>query len=262
MIDLMTQANLNGTYGACCNEMDIWEANRAATAYTPHPCAANQVLACQGTECGNGDGERYLGACDKDGCDINPYRMGNKPYYGYGSNFTVDTTKLFTVVTQFVTTDNTANGTLKEIRRLYVQNGKVIQNSKVNIPGLPADDSITDAYCANQKKVLGGTDHFTKLGGLKRMGEAIGRGMVLALSIWDDAGGYMGWLDQDPYPADADPSQPGVGRGPCPTTGGRPAQLIKDYPDAKVVFSNIRSGDIGSTFKNGTIAVPRWARHW
>ena len=36
-------ANLNQTYGACCNEMDIWEANNAATALTPHPCRANQV---------------------------------------------------------------------------------------------------------------------------------------------------------------------------------------------------------------------------
>ncbi|KAF2713395.1 glycoside hydrolase family 7 protein [Pleomassaria siparia CBS 279.74] len=239
-------ANLNGTYGACCNEMDIWEANRAATAYTPHPCTTEQVFACQGAECGNGDGQRYLGVCDKDGCDINPYRNGNKNYYGVG-NFSVDTSKKLTVVTQFLTTDNTATGDLKEIRRLYVQDGHVIRNAQVNIPGLTGN-SITDEYCVDQKKVLGGVDDFTKQGGLKQMGDAVGRGMVLALSIWDDAGSYMGWLDQDPYPADADPSQPGVGRGPCPTTGGRPDDLIKQYPDAKVIFSAIKSGDIGSTF--------------
>lgn len=237
--------------------MDIWEANRAATAYTPHPCTTNQVFACQGAECGNGEGQRYLGVCDKDGCDINPYRNGNKAYYGVG-NYTVDTSKKFTVVTQFLTTDNTATGTLKEIRRLYVQNGRVIQNAKVQIGGLENHDSITDKYCSDQKKVLGGVDAFTQLGALKQMGEAVGRGMVLALSIWDDAGSYMGWLDQDPYPADADPSKPGVGRGPCPTTGGRPADLIKQFPDAKVVFSAIKSGEIGSTFeeKKGM----RWAR--
>lgn len=232
--------------------MDIWEANRAATAYTPHPCDAIEVRACSGAECGNGD-NRYSGVCDKDGCDINPYRNGNKAYYGYGANYTVDTTKPFTVVTQFLTTDGTGNGTLKEIRRLYVQNGKVIQNAKVNVPGLDPVDSMTDAYCVAQKKVFGGTDDTACQGGLKTMGEAIGRGMVLAFAIWDDAGSYMGWLDQDPFPADADSSQPGVGRGPCPTTGGRPADLIKQYPDAAVVFSNIRSGDIGSTYSNSTM---------
>ncbi|KAF2870191.1 glycoside hydrolase [Massariosphaeria phaeospora] len=229
--------------------MDIWEANRAAQAYTPHPCKTNQVFACSGAECGNGEGQRYLGVCDKDGCDINPYRNGNKAYYGVGANHTVDTSKKLTVVTQFLTSDNTRNGSLVDIRRLYVQDGKVIQNARVSIPGIAPVDSITDAYCVNQKEVFGGINHFAQLGGMKEMGDAVGRGMVLALSIWDDAGSSMGWLDQDPYPADADPSVPGVGRGPCPTTGGRPADLVKLYPDAKVVFSNIKSGDIGSTFE-------------
>ena len=27
-----------GHYGACCQELDIWEANAAATAFTVHPC--------------------------------------------------------------------------------------------------------------------------------------------------------------------------------------------------------------------------------
>merc|ERR1719195_2378215 len=27
-----------GKYGSCCAEMDIWEANSMANAYTPHPC--------------------------------------------------------------------------------------------------------------------------------------------------------------------------------------------------------------------------------
>ena len=30
---------------------------------------------CEGIECGDNDkGQRYDGVCDKDGCDINPYR--------------------------------------------------------------------------------------------------------------------------------------------------------------------------------------------
>ena len=27
-----------GRYGACCYELDIWEANSMASAYTNHPC--------------------------------------------------------------------------------------------------------------------------------------------------------------------------------------------------------------------------------
>jgi cellulose 1,4-beta-cellobiosidase len=152
--------------------------------------------------------------------------------------------KPFSVVTQFYTANNSPNGTLSEIRRLYVQNGKVIENARITVPGLEGAGAISDSYCAKSKEVLGGTDAFTALGGLKQMGEAIGRGMVLALSIWDDSGSYMNWLDQDP-------------NGPCPATSGRPDDLIKQYPDSKVIFSNIRSGDIGSTFKNGTTVAGR-----
>lgn len=97
--------------------MDIWEANRAATALTPHPCNATQTFVCSGASCGNGN-DKYNGVCDKDGCDDNPYRMGNHAYYGYGSNYTVDTTKKLTVVTQFFTEGDSANGTLSEIRRI------------------------------------------------------------------------------------------------------------------------------------------------
>ena len=59
-----------GELGACCPEMDIWEANSISTAYTPHPCSKNGIYACTGTECGD-DSERYSGVCDKDGCDFN-----------------------------------------------------------------------------------------------------------------------------------------------------------------------------------------------
>ena len=41
-----------------------------------------------------------------------------------------------TVVTQFITSDGTDNGDLVEIRRLYVQDGKVIDNSFVALPGI------------------------------------------------------------------------------------------------------------------------------
>lgn len=46
--------------------------------------------------------------------------MGNQNFFGSGSNFAVDTTKPFTLVTQFVTADGTDSGDLSEIRRFYV----------------------------------------------------------------------------------------------------------------------------------------------
>ena len=128
--------------------MDIWEANNDAAAFTPHPCSVDGQTQCSGTDCGDDD-ERYAGVCDKDGCDFNSFRMGDTTFYGAG--MTVDTTKPFTVVTQFLTNDNTTTGTLSEIRRLYVQNGKLIANSKTNIPGMAAHDSITSTYCDEQK---------------------------------------------------------------------------------------------------------------
>jgi len=53
-----------GKYGACCAEMDIWESNLDATAYTPHPCKVFEQNRCEGTDCGNGE-DRYSGMCDK-----------------------------------------------------------------------------------------------------------------------------------------------------------------------------------------------------
>lgn len=31
----------DGKYGTCCTEMDVWEANSMATAYTPHMCTVD-----------------------------------------------------------------------------------------------------------------------------------------------------------------------------------------------------------------------------
>merc|ERR1711923_371909 len=36
-----------GKYGACCAEMDIWEANSMATAYTPHTCSVEKLHRCE-----------------------------------------------------------------------------------------------------------------------------------------------------------------------------------------------------------------------
>jgi len=79
------------------------------------------------------------------------------------------------------------------------------------------------------------------------MGEALKRGMVLVMSLWDDHYARMLWLDSD-YPTDLPSNAPGVHRGPCATTSGDPKDVEENSPHAKVVFSNIRYGDINSTF--------------
>ena len=73
---------------------------------------------------------RYDGVCDKDGCDFASFRLGDEDFYGPGKQ--LDTNSPLTVVTQFFTDDGTANGNLKNIRRKYIQNGKVFENSKVS----------------------------------------------------------------------------------------------------------------------------------
>jgi cellulose 1,4-beta-cellobiosidase len=243
------KANIGDKYGACCNEMDIWEASNAATAFTPHPCDAKGVRNCTEPLCGAKN--RQASVCDMDGCDFNPYRNGDKTQYGPGAKNKVDTTKPFTVVTQFITSDNTAAGTLTEIRRLYVQNGKQIAEGRATAKGVPAVNAMTDAYCTAQKEAFGGgvtaLNAFRERGGLKQMGEAMRRGMVLAMSIWDDAGSGMQWLDGT-FPVSADKNAPGVERGPCSAMAGMPASIQKTNPDAAVVFSKIRIGELGSTY--------------
>jgi len=231
-----------GRYGTCCNEMDIWEANLNAAAYTPHVCTKQGQYRCDGAECGDGS-SRYNGVCDKDGCDFNSYRMGNQSFFGK----IIDTKSKFTVVTQFVTADNTSSGELIEIRRLYVQNGRVIQNSKSTISGMKPMNSVSNEFCAAQKQIFGDKNDFAAKGGMKSMGDALERGVVLVMSLWDDHDAHMLWLDSN-YPLDKPDTQPGVARGPCSTSSGKPSDVESQYPNSSVTYSNIKFGDIGSTF--------------
>ncbi|KAF2653272.1 glycoside hydrolase family 7 protein [Lophiostoma macrostomum CBS 122681] len=172
--------------GYCCNEMDVLEANSKATAMTGHPCNGN--------------------TCDKNGCAFNPYQSGQHNFWGQ----TVDTSKPFTVVTQFPAN----GGKLSSITRKYIQNGRQINSGSVS-------------SCGSE----GST------GGLTGMGAALGRGMVLAISIWNDATQQMAWLDS------------GV-NGPCRSGEGTPANIQAQHPGTHVVYSNIKWGDIGSTTKS------------
>lgn len=238
-----------GKYGICCNEMDIWESNARGQAYTPHSCTPKGYYPCTGDECGDNGATRYKGVCDKDGCDLNAYRSGNKTFYGKGSNFVVDSSQPITVVTQFISSDGTNSGDLVEIKRFYVQNGKVIPQAMTNIPGMQGGqfNSLTDANCKNQKAAMGDKNDFAIKGGMKTMGEALKRGMVLVMSLWADFYAHMLWLDSA-YPLDKPITDPGVARGPCATTSGDPVQVEQQQPNAHVMYYNVKYGAINSTF--------------
>jgi len=240
-----------GYYGSCCVEMDIWESNSVATAYTPHPCDTVGQYRCEGTECGdNWSDERYDGICDKDGCDFNSWRLGDQTFFGPGKDFVVNTDNPITVVTQFITSDGTDAGDLVEIRRLYLQDGNIIDNSFTNMDGIDSVDSITQEFCDQTKVAFGDVDDHAEHGGLKTMGESLDRGQVLVMSMWDDHDANMLWLDSN-YPLDKDPSEPGVNRGPCPEDSGTPEDMESNYPDATVKYFNVKFGDIGSTYPGG-----------
>jgi cellulase len=198
--------------------MDIWEANKEATSIAPHVCNQTSFYGCTGAECS------FDGVCDQWGCSYNPYRF-EKDYYGPGLK--VDTSKPFTVVTQFPAD---ANGTLTAIRRLYVQGGKIISNAALTENGAVVTDEINNEYCSRPG---GGT--FMPLGGVAGMGNALSRGMVLIFSVWWDVGGFMTWLD-------------GGDSGPCNATEGNPTVITQVEADPSVVFSQVKWGEIDSTY--------------
>lgn len=253
-IDSPTDPNSGtGKWGACCGEMDIWEANKISSAYTAHPCTADGHTRCESdAECGTTD--RYSSVCDPDGCDLNAFRVGVKDFFGPGSSFKVDTTKPFTVVTQFHTSDKTATGDLVEIRRLYVQDDKVIEHPKSAVDTMSKQfDSITDEMCAAVKESFGDEKDFQKKGGLKQMGKAMDDGMVLVMSIWDDHAVNMLWLDST---LPTDKTTWGGPRGSCDITSGKPSDVENNHPDSAVKFSNIKLGDFGTTYKGGPGPTP------
>ncbi|KAI1363968.1 cellulose 1,4-beta-cellobiosidase [Xylaria arbuscula] len=228
-----------GNLGACCAEMDIWEANKISSAYTPHPCTNSAYHSCEGDDCGGTySADRYAGDCDPDGCDFNSYRQGDTSFYGAG--LTIDTTQKITVVTQFIE----SSGSLSEIKRFYVQNGEVIPNSESTISGV-SGNSITQDYCDAQKTAFGDENIFNQRGGLAGMGEALSDDMVLVMSIWDDHAANMLWLDST-YPVDS--TNLGAERGTCDTSSGVPADVESSAPNSSVTYSNIRFGPLNSTY--------------
>ena len=207
--------------GACCNEMDLLEANSRATQYTAHPCRGiTGLYECHGKECGDG----REGVCDSVGCGFNPYGLGDHDFYGIHAK--VNTSKPFKVVTQFHTDDRTSEGRLLEIRRFYVQDGQTIQNSRFHSENR-SYAALSPDFCRSIQ-----AKSFHHHDGLTAIGEALKHGMVLIMGIW--GGGYMTWLDS----GDA---------GPCSKKEDQTGYIKKHSPNTRVTFSDIRWGDIGTT---------------
>lgn len=84
------------------------------------------------------------------------------------------------------------------------------------------------------------------------MGQAMSRGMVLVLSLWDDHEANMLWLDSE-YPLERNPNEPGVKRGSCSRDSGKAADVERKYPDSSVKYMNIKVGTLGSTLEESEL---------
>jgi len=238
-------ANSDGE-SVCCNEMDLWEANKEAAAITAHPCSRASAdlvgpYVCSGNEC---DSSSTSGVCDGSGCDFNSYRNGDTTFYGPGSNFAVDSTKTITVTTQFHADQG---GGLSEIVQLFTVDGAVINRRSVTVGG-STFDSITTDYCTTEDKAYSGSGTFSSSGGLEMMGRSLDRGMVLVMSLWNDPTSNMLWLDGTSGTGD------GSVRGPCGTTDD--SQDSSSESAAGVTYSNFKFGDLDSTYDKSSTSAP------
>jgi cellulose 1,4-beta-cellobiosidase len=178
-VDWRDQDGGRGYYGSCCAEVDIWDSNSMSTALTAKPCTTIEQTRCEHDGCGpTFSQDQYQGVCDPDGCDFNPYRMGDRDFYGKGK--VVDTSKPFTVVTQFI-----GGGEDLEIKRFYVQNGTVIENPESKVAGVRGN-SLTSTFCDAQKDAFSDENDFKRKGGMAQVSKALERGMVMVFRIWDD----------------------------------------------------------------------------
>jgi cellulose 1,4-beta-cellobiosidase len=159
------------------------------------------------------------GTCDAgNGCGFNPYRYDAKGFWGG----TIATSQKVTVVTQFIGTGTV----LEEIRRFYVVSGKIVYNPKVTVAGQQFD-SITSAFC--QRAGFQTSDWHT----LNQLAASFARRHVFVFSLWDSDN--MQWLDGQ-----------SAGNGPCAQQST--ANIEASHPGMTVTWSNLKVGDLDSTY--------------
>ncbi|KAK1450763.1 exoglucanase 1 [Colletotrichum cuscutae] len=231
------QVRGTGNNGACCAEFDVWNSNAHSYSMISKPCVDPGYEVCQSTDCDaaniGGSGQVL---CDKFGCDYNPYRLDEMEFYGKFK--TVDTSRKFTVVTQF---------SEENVRQFFVQDGKRIETPAASYPGFPNTSGLSPDYCKALPTNFQDPEYFAQVGGYSRHNEALRRPMVLTMSISNDHWANNLWLDST-FPPDR-AGLLGAERGPCPSWGNgpEPQEAERYYPNAKVAWSNIRFGPIGTT---------------
>jgi hypothetical protein len=146
---------------------------------------------------------------------------------------------------------------------VYIQDGKEIANPASKEPGVEGA-ALSDGYCKaikskfkdtrGRKQKEGSFDQFGKHGGMKKVGESLDRGMVLVLSLWDDPGDNMRWLDS--ISPKHNQKAPGAVRGPCDRDQGEAMHERRMHQRAFVTYGNLSYGAIGSTVKNRVKAPP------
>merc|ERR1712070_170994 len=136
---------------------------------------------CEGKDCGDNGEDRFSGVCDKNGCDIQPHRLGTHDFFGPGPDFQIDSTKPVT-----------------EVRQFYQQDGKTIEHPSYTVNG-NQHNTITDDFCGDWVAVTRDGTNFLEKGGLDAVEKAIDAGVVLVMSLWDDHYANMLWLDST-YP--------------------------------------------------------------
>ncbi|KAF4810835.1 Exoglucanase 1 [Colletotrichum tropicale] len=177
-------------------------------------------------------GEGNRGAC----CPEFDVWLGVTDFYGIEGD--VDTSKKFTVVTQFAA---------DKITKFFIQDGKRIDAPSPALPKFPDVNGLSRDYCRIKTVEFSEPDIFEALGGVARQNDILRRPMVMALSIQDDYYAWNLWLDST-YPVDIG-NNPGGTRGPCPWQENDPNDLDTQWTwsKAKIAWSNIRFGPIGST---------------
>jgi hypothetical protein len=190
--------------GMGCPSFDLQHANARAMTFRARPCGHL--------------GPSTDGFCASPGCGYNAYRLGLGDYWGK----TINARSKITVVTQFVA----AGTALTEIRRIYIQGGRVFRNPAVKV-GTREYSALSDEFCRATADDWGGKTWMS----LARMGESFGHGHVLVFALAD--GDDMAWLDS-------------AENGPC----GNPtaAEIEAEYPDMKVTWGNLKFGDIDTTY--------------
>jgi len=149
----------NRVCGQWCPEVDVMEANNHAFQTTPHRCDEASATG-------------HYSNCDRKGCRQSARSLGNKAY-GPGPQFTIDTSKPFTVQTTFRGTmhSKTPHFTGLTTRLQQAANELVMQHTG----------------CSK--------------GYLETMARAMAEGMSLRITYWGDDAKTMSWLDQPHCPA-------------------------------------------------------------